>query len=112
MEVSLDPLWAHPVTIIPNLDTHDAIGFVALERDLDVVGVSVEAVPDQFDHRPDRVRLERQSLNEVFSSGEGDPRHAPTVPADLMAEATTPQWGSEKERGWEAGTPRGGALIG
>ena len=106
MEVSLDPLWAHPVTIIPNLDTHDAIGFVALERDLDVVGVSVEAVPDQFDHRPDRVRLERQSLNEVFSSGEGDPRHAPTVPADLMAQATNPQLWSGQDKWMDArGSP-------
>src|SRR5665647_673320 len=112
MEVSLDPLWAHPVTIIPNLDTHDAIGFVALERDLDVVGVSVEAVPDQFDHRPDRVRLERQSLNEVFSSGEGDPRHAPTVPADLMARVTNRLLGTKKDKWMAPGKPRGGSIFG
>lgn len=68
------------MAVIGNLSSNDDVGLVPMQRDYDVVGVGVETVPDEFDHRPYRVVLVGELLDVIVTSFESIRRHARILP--------------------------------
>ncbi|WP_232077857.1 hypothetical protein [Mycolicibacterium aichiense] len=51
-----------------------------MQHYIDVVGVGVEAVPDEFDHGPDRIVLVGELLDVIVASFEPIRLHARILP--------------------------------
>jgi len=70
------------MAVIGDLGPYDDIGLVSMQHHVDVVRVGIEAVPDEFDHGPDRVILVGELLDVIVGSFESIRLHARILPGD------------------------------
>jgi hypothetical protein len=63
------------VTVIYDLDAHDAAGLISLQRHGDVVRIGIQSVPHEFDDRPQRIILMCESLDVIIAGLKLDAGH-------------------------------------
>jgi hypothetical protein len=88
LELGGDVFRRHAVTVIGDLGPNDDIRLVPMQHHVDVMGVGIEAVPDEFDHGPHRIVLVGELLDVIVASFESIRLHARILPGGTDMRST------------------------
>jgi hypothetical protein len=68
------------MTVVDDLGSYDDVGLAPMQHHVDVMGVGIEAVPDEFDYGPDWIVLVGELLDVIVASFESIRLHARILP--------------------------------